>query len=99
MASEEDADLVEIPSNSVMNANNMSMIRYLARLGIGIAVVDDLMASDDVGRGLLEVVLPGWKLDPMPISILTPTRLLTAKTRAFVDLLTQRVTGIIGLTP
>jgi DNA-binding transcriptional LysR family regulator len=92
-------EVIEVPSNSVLCANNMTMIRHLARLGVGIAVVDDLMASEDVNHGLLQTVLPGWTLEPMPISILTPTRLLAAKTRAFVDLLAQRVTGMVGLTP
>jgi DNA-binding transcriptional LysR family regulator len=92
-------EVIEIPSNSILCANNMTMIRHLARLGVGIAVVDDLMASDDVERGLLQAVLPGWALEPMPISILTPSRLLAAKTRAFVDLLSQRVTGLVGLIP
>jgi DNA-binding transcriptional LysR family regulator len=92
-------EVIEVPSNSVLCANNMTMIRRLARLGVGIAVVDDLMASEDVDRGHLQKVLPGWTLEPMPISILTPTRLLAAKTRAFVDLLTRRVTGMVGLSP
>jgi DNA-binding transcriptional LysR family regulator len=92
-------EVIETPSSSVLCANNMTMIRYLARLGVGIAVVDDLMASEDMDRGRLQKVLPGWTLEPLPISILTPTRLLAAKTRAFVDLLTQRVSGMVGLTP
>ena len=90
-------EVIEVRANSVLCANNMTMIRHLARLGVGIAVVDDLMASEDVERGLLQTVLPGWTLEPMPISILTPSRLLAAKTRAFVDLLSQRVTGMVGL--
>jgi DNA-binding transcriptional LysR family regulator len=92
-------EVIEVPSNGILCTNNMTMIRHLARLGVGIAVVDDLMASEDVHRGLLQTVLPDWTLEPMPISILTPTRLLAAKTRAFVDLLAQRVTGMVGLTP
>ena len=92
-------EVIEVPSNSLMCANNMTMIRHLARFGIGIAVVDDLMASEDVDRGLLQPVLPGWALEPMPLSILTPTRLLAAKTRAFIDLLAQRATGMVGLSP
>ena len=92
-------ETIEVQSNSILSANNMTMIRHLARLGIGIAVVDDLMASADVERGLLQTVLPGWTLSPMPISILTPTRLLAAKTRSFVNLLSQRVTGLVGLIP
>jgi DNA-binding transcriptional LysR family regulator len=92
-------EVFEVPSNSVLCANNMTMIRHLARFGIGIAVVDDLMASEDVDRGLLQPVLPGWALEPLPLSILTPTRLLAAKTRAFVDLLAQHAIGMVGLSP
>ena len=92
-------EVIEVPSNSVLCANNMTMIRHLARFGVGIAVVDDLMASEDVDRGLLQPVLPGWALEPMPLSILTPTRLLAAKTRAFVDLLAQHAVGMVGLSP
>jgi DNA-binding transcriptional LysR family regulator len=90
-------EVVEVAADSVLCAKNMTMIRHLARLGVGIAVVDDLMASEDVERGVLQKVLPGWTLEPMPISILTPSRLLAAKTRAFVDLLAERVTGMVGL--
>jgi DNA-binding transcriptional LysR family regulator len=90
-------EVAEVAADSVLCANNMTMIRHLARLGVGIAVVDDLMASEDVDRGVLQQVLPGWTLEPMPISILTPSRLLAAKTRAFVDLLAERVTGMVGL--
>ena len=92
-------EIIEVPANSTMCANNMTMIRHLARLGVGIAVVDDLMASEDVEQGLLQQVLPDWTLEPMPVSILTPTRLLAAKTRIFVDLLAKRVTGMVGLIP
>ena len=92
-------EVIEVPSDSVMCANNMTMIRHLARLGIGIAVVDDLMASEDVKRGLLQPVLPGWALEALPLSIITPTRLLAAKTRAFIDLLAQRAIGMVGLSP
>jgi DNA-binding transcriptional LysR family regulator len=92
-------EAVEVPSSGVLCANNMTMIRHLARLGVGVAVVDDLMASEDVERGLLQKVLPSWRLEPMPVSILTPTRLLAAKTRVFIEMLAQRATGMIGLTP
>ena len=91
-------DMVEVPCDSILCVNNMTMIRHLARLGVGVAVVDDLMAGDDVEKGLLEAVLPGWTLAPMPISILTPARLQAAKTRAFVDLLSRQVKEMAGLT-
>ena len=92
-------EAIDVPPSGVLCANNMTMIRHLARLGVGIAVVDDLMASEDVEHGFLHRVLPDWTLEPMPVSILTPTRLLAAKTRVFIDLLAQRAIGMVGLTP
>jgi DNA-binding transcriptional LysR family regulator len=68
----------------------MTMIRHLARFGVGIAVVDDFMASGGLDWGPLEIVLPGWTLEPMPmpisIPIPIPIRVFAAKTRAVVDL-------------
>ncbi len=92
-----DAETVEIAAGSTVSANNMSMIRQLARFGIGIAAVDDVMARDDVSAGLLRPILAGWTLAPVPISVVTPSRALSAKTRLFVDLLAARVTGLVGL--
>ena len=89
----------DVPSSGVLCANNMTMIRHLACLGVGIAVVDDLMASEDVDRGHLQKVIPDWTLEAMPVSVLTPTRLLAAKTRVFIDLLAQHAIGMVGLTP
>ncbi len=90
-------EAIEVPSGGILSANNMTMIRHLARLGVGIAVVDDLMASEDVERGLLEKVIPDWTLESMPVSVVTPTRLLAAKTRVFIELLAQHAVGMVGL--
>ena len=88
---------LEIHTGRAVSANNMTMIRQLARLGTGIAVLDELMARDDVADGLLLPILQGWTLPPTPISIMTPTRLLPAKTRAFVDMIADAVSGMVGL--
>ncbi len=89
----------EIPADSAVCANNMTMIRYLARLGVGIAFVDALMATEDIETGALVPILPEWTMIANAISILTPTRLLPAKTRIFVDMLTAEAAGTIGLVP
>ncbi len=88
---------VEVAGPGRVSANNMTMIRYLAREGLGIAVLDRLMATEDVAAGRLVPVLPAWTMPPMPLSILTPAKLLPAKTRRFVDLLAARIGGAIGL--
>lgn len=89
----------DVDAASLVSANNMAMIRELARLGVGIAVLDVFLASDDVDSGRLRQVLPDWSLPPTALSVLTPTRLVPAKTRRFVDMLAGAVSGTVGLAP
>jgi DNA-binding transcriptional LysR family regulator len=63
----------------------MTMLRSLLRLGAGIAVMDDAMVAADVREGKIRRLLPQWHLPPAPLSIITPSRLLPAKTRIFIE--------------
>jgi DNA-binding transcriptional LysR family regulator len=74
-------------------ANNMSMLRTLLRLGQGIGVMDEVMGAEDVKAGLLRRVMPAWTLPPVAVSVLTPGRLVPAKTRVFIDLMAQRLSA------
>jgi DNA-binding transcriptional LysR family regulator len=93
------SETCEVPTDHAVCANHMTMIRYLARLGVGIAVVDALMAAEDIETGALLTILPEWTMVANAISILTPTKLLPAKTRIFVDMLSDAAAGNIGLSP
>ena len=88
-------ELVTVPSDGMISANNMTMILCLARAGAGIAVVDEIMGRREVEAGRLAPVLEGWSLPSVAISVLTPGRVLPAKTRLFVDLLSSRVAGLL----
>jgi DNA-binding transcriptional LysR family regulator len=92
-------DRHEIAADSVITANNMAMIRQLAILGLGIAVLDEGMALDAVACGDLEAVLPDWALPGVALSVITPDRNAPAKTRLFVTLLAEHVSGSVGLQP
>ncbi len=47
-------------------------------------------AADAIKRGSLKVVLEKYEQPPLPIHIVYPTsRLLSAKVRAFIDLVTE----------
>jgi DNA-binding transcriptional LysR family regulator len=91
-------EAVEIDADSIVTANNMTMIRQLAVLGLGIAVLDDAIAKEDVARGRLIAVLPDWALPSVPLSLITPARHPPAKTRLFATMLTDQITGLVGLT-
>ncbi len=71
--------------------NNIALVRRFATLGVGIAPIDVLLAQEDLRAGRLRPVLPHWHFAPVPVFALTPTKLLPAKTRTFIDFLTGRM--------
>ena len=46
-----------------------------------------LLAGEDLPAGRLRRVLPNWNFHPVPVFALTPSRVMPAKTRAFVEFL------------
>ncbi|MBI5321417.1 LysR family transcriptional regulator [Bradyrhizobium sp.] len=64
-------------------------IQY-AEQGGGLTRVLAYQAADGIRRGALKVVLQQFEQPPLPIHIVYPTsRLLSAKVRAFIDLVTE----------
>lgn len=72
-------------------ANSMTMLRSLMRLDMGVVIMDELLASEDVRSGIIKRVLPQWSLPSVPISILTPSRLVSAKTRIFTEFIVSEL--------
>ena len=65
-------------------------IQY-AEAGGGLTRVLAYQAADAIERGGLRIVLQKFELPPLPIHIVYPTsRLLSAKVRAFIDLVVER---------
>lgn len=75
-------------------ANNIRFLLQLATLGIGIAALDLEMARPEVEAGRLVRVLPAWSPPAVPIHALSPSRLLPARTRLFLDCLSRNIQGI-----
>jgi DNA-binding transcriptional LysR family regulator len=90
---------IEVRSPPVVATNNMPMLRQFAEAGVGIALLDELMGARAVESGALLRLLTDWNLPGVPISLLTPTRFLSAKTRLFIEMLTRDVSGVVGLSP
>src|SRR5436190_2150931 len=66
-------------------------IAQAARLGLGVALLPMPFAFAPIASGELVRLLPGWYSDAGPVSIYYPTqRMLPAKTRAFVDFVSER---------
>lgn len=71
--------------------NSMGMMRRLATLDLGLVVLADALATDDVGAGRLRRVLPDWQGPRTPVYAITETRLLPAKTQRFIEFLRERL--------
>ncbi len=73
--------------------NSIGLICTLATHGMGVAGLHERAAGALVARGLLERVLPGWRLPTMTVwGVMPGRRLLPARTRAFVDMLATALT-------
>jgi DNA-binding transcriptional LysR family regulator len=71
--------------------NSIGMMRRLATLDLGIAMLAEAIAADDVANGRLRRVLPQWQATPIPVYAITETRLLPAKTQRFIEFLRERL--------
>ena len=67
--------------------NSMGLIRRLATLDLGIAVLPGEIVADDVANGRLRRILTDWEGPPTPVYAMTETRLLPAKTQRFIEFL------------
>ena len=56
-----------------MYSNDALALYRLARAGAGLAVVPEFLATDDVSAGVVEEVLPDWKLDPIDVIAVWPS--------------------------
>ncbi|MNH18683.1 HTH-type transcriptional regulator DmlR [compost metagenome] len=71
--------------------NSVGMLRRLASLDVGIALLPVGIAAQDVANGTLQPVLPEWHATPVAVYALTETRLLPAKTQRFIEYLRERL--------
>jgi len=84
-------DSVEVAVGGRFQLNSVGLIRRLATLDQGIAVIAEEIAADDVVQGRLRRILPGWEGPPVPVYAMTETRLLPAKTQRFIEFLRERL--------
>ena len=88
---------VSVPIRGRFVANNLRFVLELASLGVGVAMVDNAMARAAVAAGTLVRVLPAWSPPPVVVHALTPSRLVPAKTKLFLDCLSEHLA--IGEAP
>ena len=75
-----------LPIAPVLVSEGVTSLREAARTGLGIVVLPDWLAREDIVGGRLIRVLPQWNAREFPIHVISPSqRTLPARVRAFVD--------------
>lgn len=87
------SESVDIDVGGRFELNSVGMLRRLASLDLGIALLPEGIAGQDVADGMLCKVLSQWQASPVSVYALTETRLLPAKTQRFIEFLRDRLEG------
>ena len=70
------------------------MVKRLAILGQGVAMLADAIAMEDVAEGRLARVLPDWSAGSLPVYALTESRMLPVRVQKFVEFLKERLSSL-----
>jgi len=84
-------ETIEVEIAGRFQLNSVGMLRRLAMLDQGIAVLAEGIAAEDLASGALCRVLPQWQSNSIAVYALTETRLLPAKTQRFIEFLRERL--------
>jgi DNA-binding transcriptional LysR family regulator len=85
------AQSVEVAVGGRFRLNSIGMMRRLATLDLGIAMLAEAIVAEDLADGRLRRVLPQWQATPISVHAVTETRLLPAKTQRFIEFLSERL--------
>lgn len=84
---------VEVMVRARLAVNDFDVLHEVVRGGLGIGLLAADRAVPDIRAGRLHRILDAWCTPPMPIQAVYPSsRHLTARLRAFLDLLQARMT-------
>ncbi|QTD35822.1 LysR family transcriptional regulator [Pseudomonas fluorescens] len=89
LSSETGSEQVEVGGR--FELNSVGMLRRMASLDLGIALLPEGIAVQDVASGTLRRVLTQWQAPAVSVYALTETRLLPAKTQRFIEFLRDRL--------
>ena len=81
---------IEVAVSGRFQLNSVGLIRRLATLDQGIAILPAEIVAEDVASGRLRRILSDWQAPSIPVYAMTETRLLPAKTQRFIDFLRER---------
>ncbi|AMK79125.1 MULTISPECIES: LysR family transcriptional regulator [Methylomonas] len=86
-----ETQMTKVSVGSKFVINSVAMIRRLATLDMGIILMPKEIVADDLDNRRLRRVLPEWQGSPASVYAITETRLLPAKTRCFIEFLSEHL--------
>lgn len=82
--------LVSVDVPEIVKTNNLMMVQQLVLSGVGIARLPEYLCANEIERGALVTVLKTFECEPIGIyAVFQHRNYLTAKVRAFIDLLRE----------
>jgi DNA-binding transcriptional LysR family regulator len=85
-----------VPVSGKVTTLSQQITPALAMQDLGITSVMPQPFEKDVEEGRLVRVLEDWQLDPMVVSLVLPDRLVSARTRAFIDFFSAKFKALAG---
>ena len=86
-----EAETIEVDVAGRFLVNSVGMFRRLATLDLGIIMLPEEVAAEELVAGRLQRVLPEWHGQSTPVYAMTETRLLPAKTQRFIEFLQEHL--------
>ena len=86
-----EAETIEVDVAGRFLVNSVGMFRRLATLDLGIIMLPEEVAAEELAAGRLQRVLPEWHGQSTPVYAITETRLLPAKTQRFIEFLQEHL--------
>jgi DNA-binding transcriptional LysR family regulator len=78
---------------ATMKTDDTTLSYHLVHAGLGMAYLPDWLVADDLQRGALERVLPGFATAPATLfAVYTSRKYMTAKVRSFIDFFSEALT-------
>lgn len=75
-----------------MEADELLVLKRAAMLGLGVMALPRLLCLDELESGLLEIVLPEWRLPTIYVHLSYPSRRgMVPAVRHFIDYMTERI--------
>jgi DNA-binding transcriptional LysR family regulator len=95
-----DGQQAEVKADPWLRLDNSTALRRALLLGTGIGRMGRFLVHEELKRGELVQVLPGWgpALDTM-YAVYLPTKFMPVKIKAFVAFLTEAIKSVPGWSP